>query len=621
MTVSDAQFARFIRHGASSVVTIVEIEFAYESGGVLATGTIYLADRPEAVAGSQPYRDAIQAAPDMERAIDLARLGGRGSRTVGSIVINNTGCAFDYLLEVIIDGRDAAISIGGEGWDRADYRLLGVWTVASVKAPNDGEIVIELRDKNFLLDDTLVGDEISTGPNAGKPKPLILGNVRNVDIGPYLYDTANLRYYINSNSALTSGASTQATSGAAVRDNGASLGPDLTFFSFDNTTMTANAGTDTLTSTVAHGFSTNDVIVFRGASGTPSIFAGLTFSVQYWVIAAGLTANDFRVSLTKGGAAVDITGTVMSGFIEVDRRRYYIDATAGTLELSSSPAGRVTADLVGTIAAGSRLHNAFQFLLENYTTVPADEYDTASMTALATLESSEGATYGRAILDRVNVLTLLDEIATASRSWYAWDESGVLKVGRLDLANLDAATPIDTIDVDDIFGDLACESLALNFGRTFVDTRKNWCVQTDGFAASVLLADRSKWSLNYQNRTMSTDPGTGGYVANWWDYHESAIDSKPIVLPCFTGNATAALVVANGIASLFRPWTRVHRCTVGLDKYALNPGDCVLVTYPRYGLDAGKNCRVVSVRPRVSDRQVDLVLVRQATPDYTTGVH
>jgi hypothetical protein len=58
-----------------------------------------------------------------------------------------------------------------------------------------------------------------------------------------------------------------------------------------------------------------------------------------------------------------------------------------------------------------------------------------------------------------------------------------------------------------------------------------------------------------------------------------------------------------------------------LDKYALNPGDCVTLTYPRFGLAAGKRVRVISVQPRFSDQAVDLVLVRQATPDFLSTTH
>lgn len=611
--MTEAEFLRFLRHGGSRVAVIVEIEFARESGGSLATGTLYFADRPEAVSGSQSYADAIIRAPELERSIDLARLGGRGSRTVGSVTLNNTDKAFSYLLDAIIDGRDATVCIGGEGWARADYRTLCKGTVAAVRA-SGGEITIQLRDKNYLLDDTIIGDAIATGPNAGKPKPINLGSVFNFDATPYLLDASALTYYIN-NFAL--GGLSFDGAVVDVRDAGLSLSSGA-IFTFSGATMTANTGTETLTY-AGHGLSVNDVIFFRDTIGTGSFFAGLSGETQYWVIAAGLTADDFRVSLTKGGAAENITGAVMTGTWELYRRRWYVDLAAATIELSGSPSGRVTVDMQVQDAAGDLTtgtpHEVIQYVLDHYSKLSASDYDAAALAAEITLEAAS-ILASVSILDRTNALDVLDAMSAATDAWYVWGSDGVLTVGRLDLANLDGETAIDTITETDILDDLSAENLPIPFGKLIVDHQPNAAVQTDGLASAVTAANKSLYAQKFQLRYTTTDPGTSGYLANRWDYHKSAIDSRPVELRAVTTQNRV-----DDTTELFQPWTRVHRCTVGIDKYALNPGDCVEVTFPDFGLDAGKNCRVISVRPRVSDRMVDLVLVRQASPDYTMAGH
>lgn len=606
MTISDAQFAQMLRHGGSEIAVIAEIEFAYESGGSMATGTIRLADTADAVAGT-PYADAIEDAPVLERAIDLARLGGRGSRSVGSMTLNNADGAFDYLLDVIIDGRDCTIAIGGHGWARADYRTVCVGAVAAVKAANDDQITIELRDKNFLLDDTMVGAPITTGPNAGKPRPILLGHVNNFDITPYLYDVSNLRYYVHTTSLSPNFRPSD------VRDAGASL-RTASLFTFDSGSMTVNTGTETLTYSSPHNLAVNDVVYFTPlSSGTLFGLAPLT---QYWVIAAGLTANDFRLSLTKGGSAVNLSGGMTDTWITT-RQRYYYDAAGASIELSAAPEGRVTIDLqavdVGEVMLQGLPHEILQYVLLNH--VKPLDFDTAPLTALIAAENAQGAQAGFAILDRVNVLDLFDEIAGATYSWYGWRADGVLTFGRLDMANLDAANADDTIDEGDILGELSAENLTLQAGKLVLDVNRNVVTQDDGLVASVAAEDRSLWTQPYRLRATTTDPGTNGYLANWWDYHVTAIESAPRPT-CLQVTTTPAQNIVDAITAEFRPWTRPHRCTVGLDKYALNPGDCVTLTYPRYGLAAGKNCRVISVKPRVSDREVDLVLVRQALPDY-----
>ena len=67
------------------------------------------------------------------------------------------------------------------------------------------------------------------------------------------------------------------------------------------TGCTANAATDVI-SKVAHGYSNNDDIVFTSLTGGVGLTAN---TVTYWVINAN--ADDFQVSATRGGAAVNIT--------------------------------------------------------------------------------------------------------------------------------------------------------------------------------------------------------------------------------------------------------------------------------------------------------------------------
>mgnify|MGYP001003535323 CR=1 FL=1 len=56
----------------------------------------------------------------------------------------------------------------------------------------------------------------------------------------------------------------------------------------------------------SHGFSAGDRVAFE-AYDAGSIPTGLSLGTLYYVIAGGLTSDDFAVSTTLGGAAVDIT--------------------------------------------------------------------------------------------------------------------------------------------------------------------------------------------------------------------------------------------------------------------------------------------------------------------------
>jgi hypothetical protein len=74
--------------------------------------------------------------------------------------------------------------------------------------------------------------------------------------------------------------------------------------------VTAVAATDLFTRT-AHGYAANDPVRFTGLTGG----AGITPGKTYYVIASGLTANDFKVSATLGGATIDVTSDLTAGTV------------------------------------------------------------------------------------------------------------------------------------------------------------------------------------------------------------------------------------------------------------------------------------------------------------------
>lgn len=73
-----------------------------------------------------------------------------------------------------------------------------------------------------------------------------------------------------------------------------------------NATCTMTIATPAVVSETAHGYVANDKIMFRTTGALPT---GVTAGTVYYVIAAGLGADDFQFSATEGGAAIDTSGT------------------------------------------------------------------------------------------------------------------------------------------------------------------------------------------------------------------------------------------------------------------------------------------------------------------------
>lgn len=101
-----------------------------------------------------------------------------------------------------------------------------------------------------------------------------------------------------------------------------------------NKAVTGVAATDLFTS-AGHGYLAGDRVRFAGPLTGG---AGLTVGLDYFVIASGLTANDFKVSLTKGGATIDLTSDLTAGTIA-----RWIPAGIGAHSVS----GRNTPDIAG----------------------------------------------------------------------------------------------------------------------------------------------------------------------------------------------------------------------------------------------------------------------------------
>lgn len=81
-------------------------------------------------------------------------------------------------------------------------------------------------------------------------------------------------------------------------------------------TATITVASPAVVTSTAHGLKAGSQVSFTTTGALPT---GITAGTVYYVIAAGLTANDFQFSTTSGGSAVNTTGT-QSGVHTISRR-------------------------------------------------------------------------------------------------------------------------------------------------------------------------------------------------------------------------------------------------------------------------------------------------------------
>lgn len=125
------------------------------------------------------------------------------------------------------------------------------------------------------------------GPCTKRPGTVYLGQAKTADAisgGVYTTSSVFVRFFKD-------------VSNAYIIELGYSVGSTFTF--------TANATTEKITTSSAHGLAINDTMVFTTAGTLP---AGLSLNTTYYVKTVPAT-NELTLSLTQGGSEVNITGT------------------------------------------------------------------------------------------------------------------------------------------------------------------------------------------------------------------------------------------------------------------------------------------------------------------------
>jgi hypothetical protein len=158
----------------------------------------------------------------------------------------------------------------------------------------------------------------------------------------------------------------------------------------------------------------------RFVSQTPISGTGVTLGTTYYVIASGLTANNFKVSTTAGGSTIDLTSNLTAGQFELvslapfalsDHPNNSTSYGYETLEIDTE--GTQERDLC-TVIGGSGYINTFdrygnvgvpggggRFGLVKDTKITTDA--TASLAAIAYLTANDFTTAGTVRTRRVGL--------------------------------------------------------------------------------------------------------------------------------------------------------------------------------------------------------------------------
>jgi hypothetical protein len=115
-----------------------------------------------------------------------------------------------------------------------------------------------------------------------------------------------------------------ASAGTAIHDSS-----EIWIDEYNSETATITSASPGVVTITAHGLVANNIVVFTTTGALPN---NITAGTNYYVLATGLTSDDFQVSATAGGVAIDTTSGTQSG---THTGTYYVSRKLSGLDLKA----------------------------------------------------------------------------------------------------------------------------------------------------------------------------------------------------------------------------------------------------------------------------------------------
>lgn len=543
----------------ADAVTLLVAEAFLEATG---TYSVYVATEEFITeAGDEPSRtpfDGTLGQPlRMTRSINGDGFSGF-IQTHGEMIIANADGAYDWLPEYYaLDGRDQEIRLGVPGEPYKNWLTIFKGTAASLHITED-EFQIDLQDYGYKLDVPLqentyagTGGMEGGADLAGKRKPITLGYAGNVT--PVLVQ-ANMQLY-----QIHDG---QVQAIPAVYANAVALTPGA-----DHATPAA------------------------------LLAATITSGHYHTCLAAGL----FRVNFLLDGNVItaDVQGDASGeGFVST------------------------VADIVRRVAAphldsadGEPLYELLAWDNDTEADVPFAWDDNDGVEQLLTWEDPVYQTSGLyepafarhateypyemgyyfAQDDSSTVADALTRIVGFG-AFIGFRRDGKLSIGSIATPNGPPVLRLDRIDIVDIRRERLPSGMSPPAWRWKIGYARNWRVQDSEVAGSVsdarraFLAEETRFAVAESATIRNDHPFAGEREVG--GYYRDAVDARAF---------------GERLLALFSRSSSLYRLTIDERGFALEIGDVIHVTYPRFDLRTGRSLLVVEINEDAAAQRVEIV--------------
>lgn len=281
----------------------------------------------------------------------------------------------------------------------------------------------------------------------------------------------------------------------------------------------------------------------------------------------------------------------------------------GEFSLARPAAGAITCSVQGvkttwSVSAGTAVTSTFintipdtiRLLVSSYGTAGKQfstaEIDNASFKKVLDSFGTSTPACGFAVIDRVNLLQAVQDLAASIGCQIYVNRKGILKLLRLGASDTSTATITDS---DIIKGSLSVANKSTHLGAVKLAYCRNWTVQQN---LATLIPDSTKTDLSEEwiIKTV-TDPTT---IALY------KVTSDPQQKTTYLITTESAQHEAQRLLNYYKEQRTVYSFTATSKYIGLNLGDWITIQHNRFGLQSGKLGQIISISPQWRKGLVDL---------------
>jgi hypothetical protein len=324
--------------------------------------------------------------------------------------------------------------------------------------------------------------------------------------------------------------------------------------------------------------------------------ASLVYQVNDGPIQAITAVYDRGVALTF---SADYANVALLTAAVIAAGSYATCIALGYFRLNTVPTGTVTADVSGDKRNGVFVNTTADIVRRMLTSSSiADPHGLylPSFTAVNTAQPAQVG-YWVAPDDTNTIADAISNLMGGIGGWGGFRRSGKFELGIFQTPA--GAVPnafFDRVDVLEMSREPLPSALSPPPYRFRCAYGHNWTVQTDvagavGATRKSFLAQADRYSSS-TSTTILID-------------HPFAHDRDPV--PSYFVNSADAQTESDRLLALYRTSAALYRFKVGIQPFALDLGDIVNLTYPRWDLSAGRNLRIVEMTENAADNTIELV--------------